>query len=171
MMQGVETAPRLAAFKAGALITDARDHWSVVSSDRSVVSRTSSAASTRFQTDAPSRSPRSHGGMDRRIGAIAMPPDEHTSRAVHVHCGQQAALALADRIGERTVRCQERDRDPGGRLHTFILRGPPLPKTDSLGPVNGVNPLRNSCWSGGNACSDGNMGSQLSALSSWYLLG
>src|SRR5512132_3197497 len=39
----------------------------------------------------------------------------------------------------------------GGRLHTFIPRGPPLPKTDSLGPVNGVNPLRNSCWSGGNA--------------------
>jgi endonuclease YncB( thermonuclease family) len=30
-------------------------------------------------------------------------------------CGQQAALALADRIGERTVRCQERDRDRYGR--------------------------------------------------------
>jgi endonuclease YncB( thermonuclease family) len=26
-------------------------------------------------------------------------------------CGQQAALALADRIGERTVRCHERDTD------------------------------------------------------------
>jgi endonuclease YncB( thermonuclease family) len=26
-------------------------------------------------------------------------------------CGQQAALALADKIGERTVRCAERDID------------------------------------------------------------
>ena len=31
-------------------------------------------------------------------------------------CGQQAALALADRIGERTVRCQERDTDRYGRV-------------------------------------------------------
>ena len=31
-------------------------------------------------------------------------------------CGQQAALALADRIGERTVRCQERDKDRYGRV-------------------------------------------------------
>ncbi len=31
-------------------------------------------------------------------------------------CGQQAALALADRIGERTVRCQERDKDRHGRV-------------------------------------------------------
>jgi endonuclease YncB( thermonuclease family) len=30
-------------------------------------------------------------------------------------CGQQAALALADWIGERTVRCRERDRDRYGR--------------------------------------------------------
>ena len=31
-------------------------------------------------------------------------------------CGQQAALVLADRIGERTVRCQERDKDRYGRV-------------------------------------------------------
>ena len=31
-------------------------------------------------------------------------------------CGQQAALALADRIGERTVHCQERDTDRYGRV-------------------------------------------------------
>jgi endonuclease YncB( thermonuclease family) len=31
-------------------------------------------------------------------------------------CGQQAALALADRIGERTVRCQERDKGRYGRV-------------------------------------------------------
>lgn len=30
-------------------------------------------------------------------------------------CGQRAALALADRIGSRTVRCQERDVDRYGR--------------------------------------------------------
>jgi endonuclease YncB( thermonuclease family) len=31
-------------------------------------------------------------------------------------CGQQAALALADHIGQRTVRCEERDRDRYGRM-------------------------------------------------------
>jgi endonuclease YncB( thermonuclease family) len=30
-------------------------------------------------------------------------------------CGQQAALALADMIGAKTVRCEERDRDRNGR--------------------------------------------------------
>jgi endonuclease YncB( thermonuclease family) len=31
-------------------------------------------------------------------------------------CGQQAALALADHIGQRTVRCEQRDRDRYGRI-------------------------------------------------------
>lgn len=31
-------------------------------------------------------------------------------------CGQQAALALADLIGRRTVRCEEKDRDRYGRI-------------------------------------------------------
>ena len=31
-------------------------------------------------------------------------------------CGQQAALALADHIGQRTVRCEERTRDRYGRI-------------------------------------------------------
>lgn len=31
-------------------------------------------------------------------------------------CGQQAALALADRIGKRTVRCEGKTRDRYGRL-------------------------------------------------------
>jgi endonuclease YncB( thermonuclease family) len=38
-------------------------------------------------------------------------------------CGQQAALALADRIGERTVRCQERDRDRYGRTVAVCYAG------------------------------------------------
>jgi Staphylococcal nuclease homologue len=38
------------------------------------------------------------------------------SESDDVSCGQQkTALALADRIGERTVRCRERDRDRYGR--------------------------------------------------------
>lgn len=31
-------------------------------------------------------------------------------------CGQQAALALADKVGRGTVRCEKRDRDRYGRL-------------------------------------------------------
>jgi endonuclease YncB( thermonuclease family) len=38
-------------------------------------------------------------------------------------CGQQAALALADRIGERTVRCQERDTDRYGRVVAVCYAG------------------------------------------------
>ncbi len=38
-------------------------------------------------------------------------------------CGQQAALALADKIGERTVRCEERDIDRYGRIVAVCYLG------------------------------------------------
>ena len=49
-------------------------------------------------------------GIDSPESAQLCQANQKTCR-----CGQQAALALADRIGERTVRCQERDRDRYGR--------------------------------------------------------
>jgi endonuclease YncB( thermonuclease family) len=49
-------------------------------------------------------------GIDSPESAQLGQADQKTYR-----CGQQAALALADRIGERTVRCQEGDRDRYGR--------------------------------------------------------
>lgn len=38
-------------------------------------------------------------------------------------CGQQAALALADRIGRATVRCEPRDRDRYGRVIAVCFKG------------------------------------------------
>ena len=38
-------------------------------------------------------------------------------------CGQQAALALADRIGRQTVRCEGKDRDRYGRLVAICYLG------------------------------------------------
>jgi len=37
-------------------------------------------------------------------------------------CGQQAALALADKVGRGTVRCEKRDRDRYGRLVAVCFR-------------------------------------------------
>ena len=50
-------------------------------------------------------------GIDSPESAQLCRADQKTYR-----CGQQAALALADRIGERTVRCQQRDVDRYGRV-------------------------------------------------------
>lgn len=38
-------------------------------------------------------------------------------------CGQQAALALADRVGRTTVRCEDRDRDGYGRIVAVCFQG------------------------------------------------
>jgi len=38
-------------------------------------------------------------------------------------CGQQASLALSDRIGRATVRCQPRDRDRYGRIVAVCFKG------------------------------------------------
>ncbi len=38
-------------------------------------------------------------------------------------CGQQAALALADHVEQRTVRCEERDRDRYGRTVAVCFVG------------------------------------------------
>ena len=56
-------------------------------------------------------------GQRVRLFGIDSPESDQLCQANRktYRCGQQAALALADRIGERTVRCQERDRDRYGR--------------------------------------------------------
>jgi len=41
----------------------------------------------------------------------------------HWRCGQQAALALADRIGRATVSCQSRDLDRYGRIVAVCFKG------------------------------------------------
>jgi endonuclease YncB( thermonuclease family) len=38
-------------------------------------------------------------------------------------CGQQAALALSDRIGRSIVRCDPRDRDRYGRIVAICFKG------------------------------------------------
>lgn len=38
-------------------------------------------------------------------------------------CGQQAALALSDRIGRTVIRCQPRDRDRYGRIIAVCFKG------------------------------------------------
>jgi endonuclease YncB( thermonuclease family) len=55
-----------------------------------------------------------HGQRVRPFG-MDSPESARAGQKPH-RCGQQAALALADRIDERTVRCQETDRDRYGRV-------------------------------------------------------
>src|SRR5215472_2271746 len=38
-------------------------------------------------------------------------------------CGQQASFALADRIGQATIRCEQRDIDRYGRVVTVCFEG------------------------------------------------
>lgn len=38
-------------------------------------------------------------------------------------CGQQAALALSERIGRSTIRCEPRDRDRYGRIVAICFKG------------------------------------------------
>jgi len=58
-----------------------------------------------------------HGQRVRLFG-IDAPESGQTCRrnGETWRCGQQAALTLADRIGQRTVKCEERDRDRYGRI-------------------------------------------------------
>ena len=56
-------------------------------------------------------------GVRIRLHGIDAPESSQTCRrdGSDLRCGQQAALALADRIGQRTVRCDVRDVDRYGR--------------------------------------------------------
>lgn len=53
-----------------------------------------------------------HGQRIRLFG-IDAPESRQTCEAAgrEYRCGQQAALALADHLGQRTVRCEQRDTD------------------------------------------------------------
>ena len=58
-----------------------------------------------------------HGQRIRLHGIDAPESGQLCMAAGHRwRCGQQAALALADKIGRRPVTCQERDRDRYGRI-------------------------------------------------------
>ena len=58
-----------------------------------------------------------HGQRVRLFG-IDAPESRQTCEADRqiYRCGQKAALALADRIGQQTVACQQRDIDRYGRI-------------------------------------------------------
>ena len=57
-------------------------------------------------------------GQRIHLFGIDAPESEQTCRRSEEvwQCGQQAALALSDMIGERSVACEERDRDRHGRI-------------------------------------------------------
>ena len=58
-----------------------------------------------------------HGERIRLHGIDAPESAQSCRRGSEVwRCGQQAAQALADKIGPRTVRCEEQDRDRYGRI-------------------------------------------------------
>jgi endonuclease YncB( thermonuclease family) len=64
-----------------------------------------------------------HGQRIRLFG-IDAPESRQTCEADNqtYRCGQQAALALADHIGQRTVACEERDVDRYGRMVACMPR-------------------------------------------------
>jgi endonuclease YncB( thermonuclease family) len=53
-----------------------------------------------------------------RLHGIDAPEAGQTCRAdgIEYRCGQQAALALADKIGQQAVSCQPKDQDRYGRI-------------------------------------------------------
>lgn len=57
-------------------------------------------------------------GQRIRLHGVDAPESNQTCdfNGARQRCGQQAALALSDRIGRRTVSCEQRDRDRYGRL-------------------------------------------------------
>jgi endonuclease YncB( thermonuclease family) len=57
-------------------------------------------------------------GQRIRLHGIDAPESRQTCEAAGktYRCGQQAALALADRIGQQTVTCEQRDIDRYGRI-------------------------------------------------------
>lgn len=66
-----------------------------------------------------------HGVRIRMHGIDAPESRQECSRAdgTSWRCGQQAALALSDRIGRATVRCEPRDRDRFGRVVAVCFKG------------------------------------------------
>jgi endonuclease YncB( thermonuclease family) len=65
-----------------------------------------------------------HGQRIRLFG-IDAPESRQTCEAdgQTYRCGQQAALALADHVGQRTVACEERDVDRYGRIVAVCRAG------------------------------------------------
>jgi endonuclease YncB( thermonuclease family) len=66
-----------------------------------------------------------HGQRIRLFG-IDAPESRQTCEAdgAIYRCGQQAALALADHIGQRTVSCSQRDTDRYDRVVAVCNIGP-----------------------------------------------
>ena len=66
-----------------------------------------------------------HGTRIRLHGIDAPESRQECNRAdgTNWRCGQQAALALSDRIGRSTVRCDPRDRDRYGRIISICFKG------------------------------------------------
>jgi endonuclease YncB( thermonuclease family) len=66
-----------------------------------------------------------HGVRIRMHGIDAPESRQECVRAdgTSWRCGQQAALALSDRIGRATVRCEPRDRDRYGRVVAVCFKG------------------------------------------------
>jgi len=66
-----------------------------------------------------------HGTRIRLHGIDAPESSQECNRAdgTNWRCGQQAALALSDRIGRSTVRCDPRDRDRYGRVVAVCFKG------------------------------------------------
>jgi endonuclease YncB( thermonuclease family) len=65
-----------------------------------------------------------HGQRIRLHGIDAPESQQECTRSDGVtwRCGQQAALALSDRIGRSTVRCDPRDRDRYGRIIAICFK-------------------------------------------------
>jgi hypothetical protein len=65
-----------------------------------------------------------HGQLIRLHGIDAPESGQSCERAgQHYRCGQQAALALADRIGQRTVRCEPQGQDRYQRVIAICRLG------------------------------------------------
>ena len=66
-----------------------------------------------------------HGARIRMHGIDAPESRQECIRSdgTSWRCGQQAALALSDRIGRATVRCEPRDRDRYGRVVAVCFKG------------------------------------------------
>lgn len=66
-----------------------------------------------------------HGVRIRMHGIDAPESRQECVRAdgTSWRCGQQAALALSDRIGRATVRCEPRDHDRYGRVVAVCFKG------------------------------------------------
>ena len=64
-------------------------------------------------------------GQRIRLHGIDAPEAGQPCRAVGIdyRCGQQAALALADKIGQQAVSCQPKDQDRYGRIVAICWLG------------------------------------------------